>query len=53
MWDLIVSVPDHCLSFYFGGSHFYTYYSGFPCALICLSFMLMALDFSRKGLFSV
>ena len=21
MWDLIVSVPDHCLSFYFG--HFY------------------------------
>ena len=19
MWDLIVSVPDHCLSFYFGG----------------------------------
>ena len=23
MWDLIVSVPDHCLSFYFEGSqHF-------------------------------
>ena len=20
MWDLIVSVPDHCLSFYFGTS---------------------------------
>ena len=20
MWDLIVSVPDHCLSFYFDGS---------------------------------
>ena len=19
MWDLIVSVPDHCISFYFGG----------------------------------
>ena len=19
MWDLTVSVPDHCLSFYFGG----------------------------------
>ena len=19
MWDLILSVPDHCLSFYFGG----------------------------------
>ena len=21
MWDLIVSVPDHCLSFYFESSH--------------------------------
>ena len=21
MWDLIVSVPDHCLSFYFAISH--------------------------------
>ena len=21
MWDLIVSVPDHCLSFYFGFSN--------------------------------
>ena len=20
MWDLIVSVPDHCLSFYFAGN---------------------------------
>ena len=30
-----------------GGSHFYTYNSGFPCAFICLSFMLMAVDFSR------
>ena len=20
MWDLIVSVPDHCLSFYFSGN---------------------------------
>ena len=20
MWDMIVSVPDHCLSFYFGDS---------------------------------
>ena len=20
MWDLIVSVPDHCLSFYFGSA---------------------------------
>ena len=30
-----------------GGFHFYTYVSGFPCAFICLPFMLMALDFSR------
>ena len=30
-----------------GGSHFYTYNSGFPCAFICLSFMLKAVDFSR------
>ena len=22
MWDLIVSVPDHCLSFYFTSSQF-------------------------------
>ena len=29
-----------------GDSHFYTYNSGFPCAFICLSFMLMAVDFS-------
>ena len=30
-----------------GGSHFYTYNSGFPCAFICLFFMLMAMDLSR------
>ena len=29
------------------GSHFCTYNSGFPCAFICLSFTLMAVDFSR------
>ena len=29
MWDLIVSVPDHCLSFYFGG------YSIIPRHLLC------------------
>ena len=23
MWDLIVSVPDHCLSFYFDNLEFY------------------------------
>ena len=34
-----------------GGSHFYTCNSGFPCAFICLSLMLMAVDFSptQKG----
>ena len=27
MWDLIVSVPDHCLSFYFIGLHcLFTFY---------------------------
>ena len=31
----------------FGGSHFYTYNSASPCAFICLSFMLIAVDFSR------
>ena len=30
-----------------GGSHFYTYNSGFHCAFNCLSFMLMSVDFSR------
>ena len=30
-----------------GGSHSYTDNSGFPCAFICLSFLLMAVDFSR------
>ena len=30
-----------------GGSHFYTYNSRFLCAFICLSFILMAVDFSR------
>ena len=30
-----------------GGSHFYTYNSGFLCAFMCLPFMLMAVDFSR------
>ena len=34
-----------------GGSHFYQYNSGFPCAFICLSFMLMAVDFSRTQRF--
>ena len=25
MWDLIVSVPDHCLSFYFVSYFYYMY----------------------------
>ena len=25
MWDLIVSVPDHCLSFYFSYSSFHLF----------------------------
>ena len=25
MWDLIVSVPDHCLSFYFTNLYIYIY----------------------------
>ena len=29
MWDLIVSVPDHCLSFYFP-LHFLLAYAKFP-----------------------
>ena len=45
-------IPRRCLvatgsSMLVGGSHFYTCNSGFPCAFICLSFMLMAVDFSR------
>ena len=31
MWDLIVSVPDHCLSFYFGGS---TYHCRTPTVVL-------------------
>ena len=27
MWDLIVSVPDHCLSFYFVTKEIYGYFS--------------------------
>ena len=30
-----------------GGSHFYAYISGLPCAFICLSFMLVAVNLSR------
>ena len=40
---------DLISDFYLVVTLFYTYYSGFPCAFICLSFMLMALDFSRHN----
>ena len=30
-----------------GGSHFNAHNSELPCAFICLSFLLMAVDFSR------
>ena len=35
MWDLIVSVPDHCLSIYF------TYSATVPCStiLLCLHYV--------------
>ena len=31
-----------------GDFHFYTYYSGFLYAFICLSFILMAVDIRRR-----
>ena len=34
MWDLIVSVPDHCLSFYFQSS-----YLTKKCIHVCISNM--------------
>ena len=48
MWDLIVSVPDHCLSFYFpfGPSYGPTHYQG-PMEQ-CLGDLNMKL-FQRHG----
>ena len=43
MWDLIVSVPDHCLSFYFINSHVLTsttrQFSAFINLLCCFNCM--------------
>ena len=45
MWDLIVSVPDHCLSFYFESTaylkfaNFQYVSSGFRCRVITGSLM--------------
>ena len=33
MWDLIVLVPDHCLSFYFVQKIYLTYFSACTCHL--------------------
>ena len=55
MWDLIVSVPDHCLSFYFSGTKCicYTYHIPSKCIISAkfepLKFhtYLLNLSFSR------
>ena len=39
MWDLIVSVPDHCLSFYFDD---FCVYSVFNTVLLCLVLSIMS-----------
>ena len=45
MWDLIVSVPDHCLSFYFESTAYLKFaklqyvFSGFRCRVITGSLM--------------
>ena len=41
MWDLIVSVPDHCLSFYF-----------WSCVLVCF-WWLNRPFFTQKGLLQI
>ena len=40
MWDLIVSVPDHCLSFYFSISFVFLFVGIFLLFLLCLSFFV-------------
>ena len=40
MWDLIVSVPDHCLSFCFENNILYEYQSGFRKACSKDTFVL-------------
>ena len=45
MWDLIVSIPDHCLSFYFESTAYLKFAklqyvsSGFRCRVIAGSLM--------------
>ena len=46
MWDLIVSVPDHCLSFYFV-EMFITLASIFYCRLSCAFVGMATYSFLR------
>ena len=46
MWDLIVSVPDHCLSFYFGFMVQCFLVKGNSLLLINGSFFLFSFFFS-------
>ena len=34
MWDLIVSVPDHCLSFYFSWCFIYMHLISISCVAV-------------------
>ena len=38
MWDLIVSVPDHCLSFYFDQMHIGKFYHISCNTVLCILF---------------
>ena len=40
MWDLIVSVPDHCLSFYFGYSYLHSIDPNLVIVPYCCLFLL-------------
>ena len=42
MWDLIVSVPDHCLSFYFEGF-------GFLCSFKANSYRIFGRPWSSRN----
>ena len=47
MWDLIVSVPDHCLSFYFRHCPFF-HYSSMQISLFINVHLNLLLVTSRK-----
>ena len=44
IWDLIVSVPDHCLSFYFK-------LLDFCCTSVSIVVLLLSIHFSADSLF--